>query len=91
MKIKELKEIKRFPSQRRIQRFLVELTLYAIFLVIYFLLVLRVLGEPLAELYQEDLGLYAITSLALIVIQAVLLDYVVAWIVSKTGLGRKRD
>jgi len=71
---------------------LIELGLYAILVVIYFLVVLRWLNEPLASLFQENLVCYAIVSVALILGQGILLDIVTSnllWL-AKRIKGRER-
>jgi len=71
---------------------LIELGLYAILVVIYFLVVLRWLNEPLASLFQENLVCYAIVSVALILGQGILLDIVTSnllWL-AKWIKGRER-
>jgi len=42
--------------------------------VIYFLIVLRILGEPLSQLFHLNPLTYAVATLFLIVIQAVVLE-----------------
>jgi hypothetical protein len=58
--------------------------------VAYFLIVLRVLADPLAELFSSQLEIYAFASLGLIIAQAVFLDYVVTFLVNLLGLNRRR-
>lgn len=74
------------PTRLRI--FLIELGAYAVLVTAYFLLVLRVLADPLAELFSSQLQLYAFASLGLILAQAVFLDYVVGFLVGLLGLNR---
>ena len=68
--------------------FIVELIVYGLLVVAYFLLVLQFLGEPLAELFSKDLPRYALVSLGIIIAQAVALDYVVTFLLDLLGLGR---
>lgn len=71
---------------------LIELGLYAILVIIYFLVVLRWLNEPLASLFQENLVCYAIVSVVLILGQGILLDIVTSnllWL-AKRIKGRER-
>jgi hypothetical protein len=62
---------------------LVEIVVYALLLVVYFLLVLRFLGAPLDSLFERDLLLYGIVALGLIVAQGVLLDFVTSFLVQR--------
>ena len=73
---------------RTIRVFLLELILYGLLVVAYFLLVLQLLGEPLAALFTENLQLYAVVCLGVIVAQAVLLDGVVTFLLDLLGLSR---
>ena len=71
-----------------IRNFLIELLLYAFLVVIYFVIVLRWLGEPLMEMFHENLHLYAAVALVLIIIQGVALDAVTSFLVERLGLER---
>ena len=57
-----------------IRKFLTELVIYAVLLVIYFFAVLQFLGDFLQNLYDNYLVVYAFLGLLLIVVQAVLLE-----------------
>lgn len=61
--------------------FLVELLLYAALVVAYFFLVLRFLGDWIADLHQRERVLYSALSLALIVGQGVILEAVASVLV----------
>ncbi|MCA9874163.1 MAG: hypothetical protein H6659_06555 [Ardenticatenaceae bacterium] len=69
-----------------IRNFLVELLVYAILLVVYFLLVLRFLGAPLNQLFHLNPVVYAGASLLLIVVQGVALEWITSFLVSRLGL-----
>lgn len=60
-----------------------ELVVYAILVTVYFLLVLRVLGQPLHTLLDNHLSGYALASVMLVLLQAVGLDYLTTWIVRR--------
>ena len=78
--------VKKKKSNRTlIRNFLIEAGVYGVLLLVYFLLVLRLLGEPLRSLFENNLGLYAVVCLGLIVAQGVLLDFVVNYILSAFG------
>jgi hypothetical protein len=77
------------PSLRTLIRSLiVELIVYTVLLVGYFLLVLRFLATPLARLFYDNLTLYGIASLALIVAQGVALEALTAWLIRVLKLDR---
>lgn len=71
-----------------LRNFILEMILYGILVVAYFLVVLRFLGEPLTELYDSNLRLYAVAALALIVAQGVVLEWVTSFLVDIMGLER---
>lgn len=74
--------------KRLLLNFLIEIVLYAVLLFIYFMLVLRFLGEPLNRLFQLDLLIYAIATLLLILAQSVLLERVTSFLIDWLGLER---
>ena len=57
-----------------IRKFLIEMAVYGVLLVIYFFTVLRYLGDYLTSLYNNSLTVYAILALVLIVVQGVMLE-----------------
>lgn len=77
------------PKTRRLLRnFLVELVVYGALVVIYFLVVLRTIGDWLTMLYEENLSLYAIVALVLIVVQGFVLELVTTFLIERLGLER---
>lgn len=76
------------PKTRRllIRNFLLELFIYAILLVVYFLLVLRFLGAPLNQLFHLNPAVYSGASLVLIVVQGVALEWITSFLVGRLGL-----
>lgn len=75
------------PRLRRlVGNFIVEILIYGALVIGYFLLVLRLIGEPLERLFSRNLILYAIVGLSLIVAQAVLLEAVTSVIMRWLGL-----
>jgi hypothetical protein len=73
---------------RAIRNLIVELVLYGILVIIYALSVLQFLADPLADLYHQNLTLYAWTALALIVGQGVLLEEVTTFLLDRLRLIR---
>jgi hypothetical protein len=78
----------RVPFRALIRNFLVEMIVYGGLLVVYFFVALRYLSEPLARLFGEDLVVYAIVGLGLIVVQAVVLEFVTSLLFDFLGLHR---
>jgi hypothetical protein len=70
-----------------VRNFVIEMLVYAVLVVGYFLLVLRLLADPLARLFSDNLPLYAIVALLLIVAQGILLEALTSLIIGWLGLG----
>lgn len=79
------KTVRRFVSmvvlpgrrrRRQVSTAAINLALYAVLVVAYFLVVLQWLNEPLGRLFQENLVHYALASVLLILGQGLLLDVV---------------
>lgn len=71
-----------------LRNFGIELLLYAILVVIYFLIVLSALGPWLTGLYENNLRVYAIAALGLIVVQSVFLEAITSFLIERLGLER---
>ena len=69
-----------------IRNLAIELLLYGILVTIYTLFVLRWLAEPLFDLFHGNLIIYGILGLALIVVQAVILERVTSFLLTRLGL-----
>jgi hypothetical protein len=76
------------PFRELIRNFVIEMIVYGIFLVIYFLIALRYLAEPLSQLFNNNLIVYAILALGLIVVQAVFLEFITSLLFDFLGLHR---
>jgi hypothetical protein len=75
------------PKLRKMMgSFAIELLIYSVLVVAYFFAVLRLLGDPLSDLYSSNLVLYAFLALGLIVAQAVVLEAVTSFIMGLLGL-----
>lgn len=75
------------PTARKmIGSFVVELLIYSVLVVVYFFVVLRLLGDPLYRLFASQLVVYAVLALVLIVAQAVVLETVTSFIMGLLGL-----
>jgi len=71
-----------------IRNFVIEILIYGLLVVGYFLLVLRLLGGLLKGLVDENLTLYAFVALVLIVLQGALLELITSFLVRRLGLER---
>jgi hypothetical protein len=74
--------------KRIIRNFAIELALYGILIVVYFIAVLSTLGSWLTNLYHTNLVVYAFVALILIVVQAVFLEAVTTFLIERLGLER---
>ncbi|MBN1148528.1 MAG: hypothetical protein JXA78_14815 [Anaerolineales bacterium] len=74
--------------KRLLRNFAIELGIYGILVVAYFLVVLRILGEPLTKLFHQCLEVYAILALLLIIGQGVILEAITSFLVERLGLER---
>lgn len=75
-------------TRHLIRNFAIEIILYGILVAIYFFLVLRTLTPWLTTLYEENLTLYAVIALLLIVGQSVVLEWITTFLVERFGLER---
>ena len=66
--------------------FLIELLVYAILVTVYFLLFLRFLEVPLRDLFWNNLQLYAVVALFLVVGQGVVLDILTTFLVDRLNI-----
>lgn len=69
-----------------VRKFVIQLLIYAVILALYFTLILRHLGDPLTELFDQSLLVYAGASLLLVVMQALFLDTFLHFIFKKLGV-----
>ena len=68
--------------------FIIEMVIYGILVIAYFYLVLRYMGVFLNDLYHNNLVVYAILGLILIVAQAVVLEAVTSFLIDRLRLER---
>ena len=71
-----------------VRNFVIELIVYSILVVAYFVVAIRLLGEWLARLFHSNLVTYALISLGLIVAQGVLLDVITSFLLTRLNLSR---
>lgn len=71
-----------------VRNLVIELVLYGVLVIVYFLAVLRLLNDPLTGLFHNNLVVYAVIGLGLIVAQGVLLDIVTSFLLNRLHLER---
>jgi hypothetical protein len=74
--------------RRLVLNLIIEFIIYGGLVTLYFLVVLRYLYEPINNLFDNNLLVYAIVSLLLIVLQGVLLERLAFYILDWIGLKR---
>jgi hypothetical protein len=84
--LKEVIAVKNSGTRRLVLGIAIGVVAYVALIAGYFLLVLRPLGEPLKNLFVNNLILYAFVALALVVAQGVLLAVVTSFLVNRLGL-----
>lgn len=73
---------------RAIRNLIVELVVYGALVTLYALSVLQLLADPLADLYEHNMPVYAWVALALIVAQGVVLEEVTSFLLNRLRLTR---
>ncbi|MEJ2759220.1 MAG: hypothetical protein P8046_12130 [Anaerolineales bacterium] len=76
------------PFKELIRNFLIEMVVYGVMLIAYFFLALRFLAAPLSKLFNNNMVVYAVLGLILIVLQAVFLEFVTSLLFDFLGLHR---
>jgi hypothetical protein len=71
-----------------LRNFVIELLIYGTLIIAYFFAVLRYLESYLTNLFAENLTLYAVVGLLLIVVQGVLLDLITTFLLNQIKLDR---
>ncbi len=69
-----------------IRNFIIELSVYAILVIGYFLVILRFLADPLKALFHTNLTLYGVLALGLILVQGVVLEAITSFLLERLGL-----
>lgn len=79
------------PSQRgaRVAALLIEIIVYAVFVLAYYFLVLNFLGAWLKELFDEHRAEYAVVALVLMIAQGALLELLTGWLFSRMRAKKK--
>ena len=89
----EVREMARITPTKKektntLRAFLVELAIYALFVIAYFFLVLHYLSGWLQDLDLHHIRIYALMSIVLIIGQAVFLESVTTWLLRLLRRGR---
>lgn len=71
-----------------IRNFVIELLVYAVLVIGYFLVVLRFLADPLNALFHTNLTLYGVLALGLILVQGVVLEAITSFMLDWLALER---
>lgn len=72
--------MKKLEPRKLFRNLLIEIIIYSALIFGYYMLVLRFLDDWLLSLLQSNLVLYSFFGLGLIIIQAVLLDFVTSFL-----------
>ncbi|MDQ6622060.1 MAG: hypothetical protein M3Y86_01060 [Verrucomicrobiota bacterium] len=75
-------------ARHTVRAMLIELPIYALLVVAYFFAVLHFLGDWLGHLHQNHTVLYALVAIALVIVQAVVLESVTTWLLRLFQSGR---
>jgi hypothetical protein len=70
----------KIETSKAVLSFAIELLVYGLLVVAYFFLVLHFLGDWLAQLDKQSVRLYALLSIALIIGQAVVLEWITTFL-----------
>ena len=71
-----------FNYKKMIRSFIVELVIYGVLVIGYFIVILRFFNNFLSDMFENNLFVYSGLALILIVAQGVLLDFVTTFLVS---------
>ena len=74
--------------KRLVINLIIEFIIYGGLVTLYFLVILRYLNEPIKNIFDNNLPVYAIVSLILIVLQGVLLERLTFYVLDWVGLKR---
>jgi hypothetical protein len=86
--LKEARDLERKEKLRAIRNLIIELIVYGTLVTFYALSVLQLLADPLADLYADNLTLYAWLALFLIVGQGFVLEEVTSFLIDRLRLTR---
>lgn len=76
------------PFRQMLRNLMIEMLVYGVLLVGYLFIVLEYFADPLRKLFEQDLPFYAVVGLGLIIVQAVLLEFITSLLFDFLGLNR---
>jgi len=77
--------------RRLLKEFLIELSIYAVFVLLYLFLVLGLLGKFMASIFSRDIVLYTVLALGLIITQGVVLEYITSFLMDRLEIGTEYE
>ncbi len=72
--------MKKMEPRKLFRNLLIEIIIYSFLIFGYYLLVLRYLGDWMMEIFESNLVYYSFVGLGLILMQAVLLDFITSFL-----------
>ncbi len=72
--------MKKMEPRKLFRNLMVEIIIYSLLIIGYYLLVLRWLGDWIGSIFESNLYIYAFAGLGLIFVQAVVLDIVTSFL-----------
>ena len=72
--------MKKMEPRKLFRNLLIEIIIYSFLIFGYYLLVLRYLGDWLMEIFESNLVYYSFAGLGLILMQAVMLDFITSFL-----------
>ena len=69
-----------------LQNYLIETIIYGGVVFLYYKFILQLLTNPLFDLFNQNLNLYAVITIVLILLQALILEIFISLIVNGLGL-----
>jgi len=74
--------------RKLIRNFVLEMIVYAVLVTVYFFVILNFLSHYINDLFFDNLAVYAVLALVLIVVQGVFLDLVTSFLLNQIKLER---
>jgi len=72
--------MRKLEPRKLFRNLLIEILIYSVLIFGYYLIVLRFLDDWLLSVFQSNLTLYSFVGLGLIIVQAVLLDFITSFL-----------
>ena len=81
-----MKQNQKVAFRGMLQNYLIETIIYGGVVFLYYKFVLQLLTKPLFDLFNQNLNLYAVITIVLILLQALILEIFISLIVNGLGL-----